>query len=166
MNTLPGTKPALDWTVRHYHSLNQSEIQEIFQIRETVFIVEQQCIYEDVDSLDEKCSHVIGRDNTGILVAYARILPPGLKYSAASFGRVLVVSNQRGRKVGRKLVEICIAECRKNYPASKCRISAQTYLIDFYKSFGFNTRGTPYLEDGILHIDMALSTNLTSEKSG
>ena len=164
MNRLASTEFDLDWKIRDYHTLVRSERQDIFQIREAVFIIEQECDYQDIDSLDEKCSHVIGRDNKGVLVAYARILPPGLKGLNTSFGRVLVIKNHRGRKIGRKLVEICIDECRKKYLNSECHISAQTQFIDFYKSFGFKTKGTAYLEDGISHIDMTLLLNPITNK--
>ena len=153
----------LDWATQTYDSLNSGELQEIFRVREEVFIVEQQCVYQDVDSLDEKCSHITARDNSGKLMAYARILPPGLKDQNASFGRVLVIKEQRNKGIGKKLVQLCIDECQRKYPDAEFRISAQAHLVDFYRDFGFEAVGTPYDDAGISHIDMILQLEQTAD---
>lgn len=151
---------------KSFQELSLRELHDILKLRQDVFIVEQACIYPDLDGLDEESIHVIGVDtDTGGLLAYARILPPGLKYEEVAIGRVLTHPSARGTGLGRTLMIKCLEACRAHYPDHGVKISAQEYLEKFYLSLGFETTSAPYDDDGIMHIDMLLSSSHTTDKS-
>lgn len=151
------------WESKKHSDLEAPEIHEILGVRQAVFIIEQQCIYEDADKLDASATHIIGRsspsnqDASQDLVAYARLLSPGAKHAECSFGRVLVTKQYRRQGFGKKLVEHCINECHKLYPDSDICISAQLHLQKFYEHYGFSAAGKPYDYAGLEHIDMLLT---------
>ena len=122
----------------------------MLKLRNEVFVVEQNCVYQDCDGADLECDHLLGRDSEGRLAAYLRFVPAGLKYFEASIGRVITAPFARGQGAGRAL----IAEALRIHGNSPLRISAQKYLEDFYGSYGFQSVGEAYLEDGIPHIEM------------
>lgn len=124
------------------------------RLRSQIFVVEQTCVFPDMDGLDPRCEHLCGIGAGGELLAYARLLPPRLKYDEASIGRVVVAENARGRQLGRALMQNALAGCRARYPETAIRIGAQQRLEAFYASLGFVTVTEPYLEDGIWHVDM------------
>lgn len=146
----------LNWVLKSFSELTTSELYTLLQLRSEVFVVEQTCIYQDIDNKDLKCHHLMGLDETGKLVAYARIVPPGISFEEASIGRVLTAFAVRKKKYGIELLAKSIEATRKLYPNQNIRIGAQTYLIRFYNSFGFVEQGEPYDEDGIEHIEMLL----------
>lgn len=142
--------------LQSFHELTTTALYAICQAREAVFVVEQACVYQDLDGLDEKCLHLQGFiDNT--LIAYARIIPPDIHPMAKpAIGRVLTLSDYRGGGLARQLMQHAILACHTHYPRQPIYISAQSYLLTFYQSLGFVIQGDSYLEDGIPHIDMVL----------
>ncbi|MFD1432794.1 GNAT family N-acetyltransferase [Lacticaseibacillus yichunensis] len=134
--------------------LTPAELLTIMAARVRVFVVEQNCPYQEVDDKDYRAVHVMLREN-GALVAYGRIVPHD-DAEAISFGRVLVVRSARGRGLGRLLVGTLLSELATRYPARPVKIQAQAYLQAFYGSFGFRAVSDVYLEDGIPHVDMVL----------
>lgn len=131
-------------------------MHEILSLRQSVFIVEQACIYLDADELDKQSWHLLGRGENGKLLAYARLNYPNTRYSDSSFGRVLTTRDIRGTGAGRTIIKACILKSVEEYPSSNIRISAQAYLIKFYEKFGFRPVGSSYDDAGIEHIEMIL----------
>lgn len=145
------------WRWCHFDDLGLHELQNIFRARQQVFVLEQNCAYVDVDGADEHCFHLAAwRRGLREPLAYARVVPPGLKYAEASIGRVITTAAGRGRGLGRELLQRAIANARQAFPGQGVRISAQSYLEPFYGSFGFAIVGERYLEDGIPHTEMLL----------
>lgn len=134
-------------------SLNAFEFYEIIKARESVFVVEQSCAYQETDEHDPHSWHLTVFVN-GDLAAYARVVNPGLKYGQPSIGRVMTLPRFRDLGIGRKLVSEAITFTEQTFPGLGIRIGAQAYLQTFYESFGFEVVGAPYDEDGIPHIDM------------
>lgn len=151
-----------EWKLRRFDELTNTELYEIIALRERVFVVEQDCPYADCDGKDPVALHLAAYSE-GTLVAYCRIFAPGVKFAEASFGRVIVEASHRGQGLGRELTQRALEAIESKYgpkPSGKIpvRISAQSYLVDFYSSFGFKTRGEEYLEDNkIPHFEMLLA---------
>ena len=137
------------WEVKEWAELSTSEVENIFSLRSEVFVVEQDCVYQDIDGKDQKAKHVLGKKNNEI-VAYARIFKPGEYFKEASFGRAVVKKTERGKGVGDELVKNCL----ENITEEEIKISAQSYLKGFYGKHGFKAEGNEYLEDGIPHTAM------------
>lgn len=152
------------WSLSSFESLSASELYALLQLRSDVFVIEQQCIYRDLDDKDKQCHHLLGYTQTGELAAYSRIVPPTVSYHEPSIGRVLTNPTYRGKNLGKELMQKSIEEIRKMFPNQAIRISAQLYLLNFYRSFGFVEVGESYDEDGIEHIEMVLDVSL-SQKS-
>lgn len=147
------THNTMQWQTLRFDQLTTSLLYQILKIRQEVFAVEQNSVYLDVDGRDLDALHILAmRDDE--LMAYCRVLPPGLKYPEASIGRVLTTAPARGSGAGRALMEYALTVCAQHYPDSGVRISAQLYLEEFYSSFGFISCSSPYGEDGIPHIEM------------
>jgi ElaA protein len=144
---------ALVWRLAHFDGLTAQEWHDIVAARESVFIVEQTCAFLDADGADPDCHHLVGKVGEEI-AAYARIVPPGLKFDEASIGRVLTTKNFRRGGYGQALMKQAIADCDSLYPSHGIRIGAQQYLEKFYGSLGFVTVSEPYDEDGIMHVIM------------
>lgn len=144
----------VEWKWKPFSHLSCQEIHQILRARQQVFIVEQRCIYLDADHLDTCAWHLMGSDRQENLVAYLRVVEPGEKYLEPSIGRVLTCLNRRGEGMGRQLMNIGIERTRRQFPKQGIRISAQTYLQQFYCELGFETVGESYSEDGIPHIEM------------
>ena len=138
---------------KKFDQLTNKEVYKILRSRSAVFVVEQNCVYQDIDDADPQAIHqLIWKDDQ--LIAYARILPPGSYFEQLSIGRILTASIIRGQKLGHLLMKEAIAYCKEQYPHQPIKLSAQQYLIEFYRSHGFETIGKGYLEDGIPHIAM------------
>lgn len=146
----------LSWVCKNFEEISGEEMHEILSIRQNVFIVEQKCVYQDADELDRCSWHLLGRSVDGTIVAYGRVNFPGSRYREPSFGRILTSKDVRGLGVGREVVRRCIELCKRQYPELDIRISAQTYLVDFYSDFGFEEVGEPYDDEGVEHIDMVM----------
>ena len=144
----------MTWEWKLFARLTPSELYDALALRQTVFVVEQRCPYLDADGRDRNALHLLGRDESGILVAYLRLLPPGSRFPQASIGRVVVAPTHRGRGLGRQLMVRALEQCGRDYPGEPLALSAQQYLEQFYASLGFVPTGEPYDEDGIPHIDM------------
>lgn len=139
--------------VLSFEELNTQQLYDLLQLRSEVFVVEQDCVYQDIDGKDQKALHVLGYSNNE-LVAYTRIFKPGDYFNEASIGRVIVKDSYRQHKYGYDIMNASIEAVINNYKTSEIRISAQTYLKSFYNNLGFVEVGEEYLEDGIPHINM------------
>ncbi|MDX1572729.1 MAG: GNAT family N-acetyltransferase [Methylophaga sp.] len=147
-------KPEFKWS--RLEALTALELYEIIKVRESVFVVEQNCPYQETDELDPHAWHLSVIVN-GEMAAYARVVDPGIKNNQPSIGRVLTLKKFRGQQIGRQLMIEAIKFAGQKYPGKDIKISAQVYLQNFYVSLGFYAPGEPYDEDGILHIDMIKS---------
>ncbi|WLI88973.1 GNAT family N-acetyltransferase [Massilia sp. R2A-15] len=146
-----------EWQWRTFAELSNYDVYEVMAQRQHVFVLEQQCLWNDFDGLDQDAHHLLGWqviDGKRQLVAYLRCLAPGAKYTEMSLGRVMTSKAGRGSGVGRELVALGIAHAERLYPGHRIKIGAQMYLEKFYASFGFVTISAPYEEDGIMHVDM------------
>ena len=143
----------MNWILKNFDSLTPRELYAILRLRSEVFVVEQNCVFLDMDNVDQQCHHLMGwQDN--VLFAYARLVPPGLSYEEASIGRVVTSPSGRGNGIGKALIEKSIQEVFNLYGKGSIKIGAQLYLKNFYTSFGFEQVGDIYDEDGIDHIKM------------
>ena len=139
-----------------FDQLTSNELHDMYALRSEVFVVEQDCVYQDIDGNDPKSIHVLGSIE-GDLVAYARILDQGLSYADySSIGRIVVSPVHRAQKLGHALVDFAIKTTQKEYANSRIKISAQAHLEKFYQTHQFKATGEAYLEDGIPHIGMLL----------
>jgi ElaA protein len=146
---------SLDWQSYSFDQLDAGRLYTILQLRQKVFIVEQACVYNDLDGLDQDSMHLCAWHGERLL-AYMRCLPPGLDYRESAMGRIVVSPDARGLKLGRELVRRGIQLNQSSWPGSGIRIGAQAYLEDFYRELGFVTDSDVYDEDGIPHIKMVL----------
>jgi len=147
----------IDWQWLAFEDIPRKDWYEVLRQRQQVFILEQTCLYPDIDGYDPACHHLMGWreiDGQRQLAAYLRCLPPGLKYEEMSLGRVLTTEAARGSGAGRALLAEGIRRAEALHPGHGFRIGAQQYLEAFYSSFGFRTVTAPYDEDGIMHVDM------------
>ncbi|MFC7446113.1 N-acetyltransferase ElaA [Mesoflavibacter sp. HG96] len=143
----------LNITVKSFNQLTINELYEVLQLRSEVFVVEQDCVYQDIDGKDQNALHVLGiKDNK--IVAYTRLFKPGDYFNLASIGRVVVKENQRMHKYGYDIMEASIKAIKTNYNTTDIKISAQCYLKRFYNNLNFFEVGEQYLEDDIPHIAM------------
>lgn len=145
----------LAWRCARFEDLDAAEMHDILQARAAVFVVEQKCVFLDVDGADPQCWHLAGRAGEGgALLAYCRLAPPGVKYAEPSIGRVLTTGAARGIGAGRVLMLEALARAGALWPGHAIRIGAQQHLGGFYGGFGFAQSSEPYDEDGIMHIEM------------
>lgn len=139
--------------IKRFNELSAEEVYQILRLRAEVFIVEQNCVYQDIDNKDQKALHLIGVYDEKI-VAYSRLFKPNDYFEQASIGRVVIDKEYRDRKWGHVLMQTAIEAIQKYFGETKITISAQEYLQKFYESNGFVKRDESYLEDGIPHIEM------------
>ena len=138
--------------IKKWDDLSKEEVEKIFSLRSEVFIVEQECPYQDVDGRDAEADHLLLYENN-ILFGYTRIFPKNTYFKEASFGRAVVKKKDRGEGYGHLIVDKALEHLKTN-KQSPIKISAQSYLKDFYSSHGFIAKGEEYLEDGIPHTAM------------
>ncbi|WP_376697067.1 GNAT family N-acetyltransferase [Wenzhouxiangella sp. EGI_FJ10305] len=143
----------LSWRVERFDELSLDRLYAILAARVAVFVVEQDCPYQDLDGLDG-CGLHIGAWSGETVLAYARLLPPGKRFAEPSIGRVLTTQAARGTGLGRELMRRSIEAAGQCFPDKPLRISAQQYLERFYGELGFETVSEPYPEDGIAHVEM------------
>ena len=141
------------WSWQRFADLGVDNLYDALALRCRVFVLEQGP-YLDPDGIDRGAWHLLGRGAGGDLIAYLRLVDPGLKYAEPSIGRVVTGAEHRGRGLGRRLVAEGIAGCKRFWPGRAIRISAQAHLESFYAGFGFAAVGEPYLEDAIPHLEM------------
>ena len=139
--------------VKTFRELTTEELYDLLQLRSEVFVVEQDCVYQDIDGKDQKAIHVLGFYNKQ-LVAYTRCFKPGIYFDEAAIGRIVVDKRFRDKGLGHEVVKASIRVIQERYKTALIKLSAQTYLVDFYNSHGFEATGEEYLEDGIPHIAM------------
>lgn len=139
--------------VNTFQKLTTQELYDVLQLRSEVFVVEQDCVYQDIDGKDNKALHVIGYKNDKV-VAYARIFKPGDYFEDASIGRVVVKGTERQHQYGYDIMKASIEAIKNHFNVSTIKISAQTYLKRFYNNLEFFEVGEEYLEDDIPHIAM------------
>ncbi len=147
-----------------FQQLSTAQLYALLKLRCEVFVVEQECIYQDIDGLDEVAMHLLVADVSAQLLAYARILPPSTAFQEAAIGRIVTHRSWRGKGYGRWLISQSVESARQLYPEKGIRIGAQAHLQDFYQDCGFETVGEPYDEDGILHVEMLWSGTPQTEQ--
>lgn len=143
----------LNIQIKTFDALDAVLLYKILQLRSEVFVVEQDCVYQDLDGKDQKALHIIGL-LANKLVAYTRCFAPGDYFEQASIGRVVVQANYRKDGYGHQIMQASLVAIAAHYQTGTVKLSAQTYLVDFYKTHGFDPVGETYLEDGIPHIAM------------
>jgi ElaA protein len=131
--------------------LDAPTLYDVLALRSAVFVVEQECAYQDPDGRDllEGTRHLIGRQ--GVVAAYARMLAPDTDLPVPRIGRVIVTRPARGQHLGRRLIERALSSCEEHWSGKPIELGGQAHLVDFYRSFGFVPIGAPYVEDGIPH---------------
>jgi ElaA protein len=144
----------IHWKCIPFSELNVKELYDILSLRQDIFIIEQACIYQDIDGIDHDSHHVLAMSEDR-LIAYARIIPQK-DHDIVKLGRILVLSDHRGISLGKDLVHYAIQEASALFSPRQLHISAQSYLKQFYESLGFRPISTIYDLDGISHLDMAL----------
>jgi len=145
----------LQWKCNQFQQLDNHQLYELMKLRVNIFVVEQKCSYPELDDKDRNIEtrHLMAyRDSS--LIAYARLLPPGLSYPDVSIGRFAVESSVRNQGIGSLLMKKSLEEIAKLWPDQAIRISAQEHLVRFYEKFGFIKVSDSYLEDGIPHVEM------------
>ena len=143
----------IDWKFTAFDVLTLPELYAVLQLRSEVFVVEQACVFQDMDGADTAAMHLLGTSG-GQLVAYARCFAAGVKFKEASIGRLITRSDLRGSGAGHVLVRRAIASVTQQWGPQAIRIGAQARLEKFYRQHGFEPTGAPYIEDGIAHIEM------------
>ncbi len=153
----------IEWQWAEFGELTTGELYQVLKLRQHVFIVEQNCIYEDIDDLDEAAWHLIGWrieiSGARTIAAYLRVLGPGVKYKESSIGRVIVSQAARGVGLGKVLMAQAISIMNEKLSNTPVKLSAQYHLEGFYRDYGFETVSDPYDEDGILHVEMLKRTD-------
>ena len=144
---------SIEWSLSPLDSLGPTDVFAMFRLRQDVFVIEQACLYADIDDIDLQAQHLFGRRDNA-LVAYLRIIPELGKYPGPAIGRVLTAGSARGGGLGRTLMQEGIRRTAAMYPGKSIYLAAQTHLQDFYSSLGFEAYGDAYVEDGIPHIEM------------
>jgi ElaA protein len=143
----------ISWKIKTWEQLKTKELYSILKLRSKVFVVEQNCVYQDIDDKDKLAIHVFGCVE-GKIIAYSRLFNKKEYFKETSFGRAVVELTNRGKGIGDMLVEKSLLTIKEKYKEKKVKISAQAHLVNFYKKHGFKTTGKEYLEDGIPHIAM------------
>ena len=143
----------MECVIKKFDELTTKELYDLLQIRFRVFVLEQKSLYDEVDGRDLNCYHLLGYNN-GELVAYLRILPRGLSFNEVSIGRVAVREDSRGYGFGRVIVSKAMDYISNEMKENEVRIEAQSYLKEFYESFGFKQTSEPFLDEGVEHIEM------------
>jgi len=141
------------WKCKHFKDLSAYELYDILRLRNEVFVVEQNCVFQDADNKDQHCYHLCGWKNDQ-LIAYVRLVPPGISYDEPSIGRVVTSPSERRTGAGRLLMQKAIEECFKIFGKQNIKIGAQLYLKEFYESLRFRQVSGVYLEDNIPHVEM------------
>ena len=156
----------MTFVLRAFNELHPAELYALLRLRSEVFVVEQHCVYQDLDGKDEQCLHLLAYDEQDRLSAYTRLVPRGVSYADhASIGRVVTAPHARGRGYGRPLMQESLRALFAAYGEQPVKISAQAHLQDYYSSVGFVGVGDVYDEDGIPHRAMVLSYSLSNSKT-
>lgn len=143
----------IDWHFAPFAGLTARQVHDLYRLRVEVFVVEQNCVFQDIDGADPDCWHLLGYSGEDLL-AYCRLVPPGVKFAEPSIGRVITAPSVRRTGLGRVLMREAMTRARELWPGQAIRIGAQSRLEKFYNEFGFAKASEPYDEDGIMHIEM------------
>mgnify|MGYP002776401362 CR=1 FL=1 len=146
--------PDVHWRCLPFTALSVAELYAVLQLRSAVFVVEQACVFQDMDGLDPTCHHLLGQAADGTLLAYARLVPAGVAFAEASVGRVITAPAARGTALGHRLMAQACTQLAQLWGAQPIRIGAQAHLQAFYGQHGFVAEGAGYIEDGIPHVEM------------
>ena len=146
---------SISWKTKTFDELSTQELYQILRLRSEVFVVEQNCVYQDIDSKDQKAMHLFGIVE-GEIIAYSRLFKPGDYFEFSSIGRVVVAEKHRDKNFGHELIDQSILEINRRFNVQNITISAQLYLKKFYESHGFVATSEMYLEDDIPHIEMKI----------
>lgn len=162
MTEATATTAAVHWKLATFDSLTVPELYALLRLRTEVFVVEQHCVFQDMDGADDQAVHLLGTQRTtgqegDPLVAYARLFPAGVKFAEASIGRVVTSSAVRGQGLGHTLIDRALSSVHTLWGPQPVRIGAQTRLQAYYSQHGFVDMGLPYVEDGIDHLEMLWS---------
>ena len=144
------------WKTKTFDELSTQELYQILRLRSEVFVVEQNCVYQDIDNKDQKALHLFG-EFEGEIIAHSRLFKPGDYFEFSSIGRVVVAEKYRDKNFGHELIDQSILEIKKHFKEDNITISAQLYLKKFYEFHGFITTSEEYLEDDIPHIEMKIT---------
>ena len=144
----------IQWRFKSYQELSKIELHDVLILRQQVFVVEQNCPYQDADEKDKDSFHLLGFDESQQLIAYLRLVKEGISYDEISFGRIATHLSVRGKGIGKDLMVEGIRQATNLYGKSPIRISAQSQLVPFYEAFNFKSTGKEYLEDDIPHTEM------------
>lgn len=147
----------LNWQFKHYNDLSLNEFHDILALRIKVFVVEQNCPYQELDGKDKKSYHLICRNGNGDIVGTMRILPQGVSFNDIGFGRIVLDETERGEKEGHQMVEEALAFCKAEFGEVPIYLSGQKHLEAFYNKHNFKSTGKEYLEDGIPHVEMCFN---------
>jgi ElaA protein len=145
----------ISWKTKTFEELSTQELYQILRLRSEVFVVEQNCVYQDIDNKDQKALHLFGVVE-GEIIAYSRLFKPGDYFEFSSIGRVVVAKKNRDKNFGHELIDQSILEINRRFNVQNITISAQLYLKKFYESHGFFATSEMYLEDDIPHIEMKI----------
>ncbi|EIT70402.1 MULTISPECIES: GNAT family N-acetyltransferase [Hydrocarboniphaga] len=151
-----------DYCWHHWRDLKPDTLYAFLKLRSDIFVVEQNCVFSDMDGIDPLCEHLCASAADGRLLAYLRLVPPGVArphslspaQAGPAIGRVVVEASQRGTGLGRRLMQQALVHCDRRYAGQAVFLSGQQHLEAFYASLGFTRCSDPYLEDGIAHVDM------------
>lgn len=143
----------MHWRCLPFDALHARTLYALLRLRTAVFVVEQHCVFQDMDGIDPHCLHVLGEQG-GVLQACARLVPPGRAFAEASIGRVVTEPTARGGGLGHALMHEAVRQLTALWGAQPIRIGAQAHLQPFYRQHGFEPEGDTYIEDGIPHIEM------------
>ena len=144
----------ITWNWHAWSALTPDTLYGLLKLRSDIFVVEQNCVFSDMDGLDPQCEHLCASDAAGVVLACLRLVPPGVKHELPVIGRLVVAARARKRGLARAGMQLALQHCALRYPGRAVFLSGQQYLEDFYASLGFVTCSAPYLEDGIWHVDM------------
>jgi ElaA protein len=147
---------SISWKTKTFDELSTQELYQILRLRSEVFVVEQNCVYQDIDNKDQKALHLFGILE-GEIIAYSRLFKPGDYFEFSSIGRVVVAEKKRDKNFGHALIDQSILEIKNRFKVENITISAQLYLKKFYESHGFKATSEMYLEDDIPHIEMKIT---------
>ncbi len=162
MNSIPG----ISWHWYSFHELSNSQLYSLLKLRQDVFIIEQECLYPDMDDLDQHCMHLLGYEGEQ-LIACLRLIPEEFSNSGnTSLGRIITISHKRGMGLGSLLMNETMAYLVEHFSGKKIQLSAQHHLQSYYYKYGFERFGEPYDEDGILHIAMLFDPSRLDPSQG
>ena len=143
----------INWNIKPFDALSLTELHDMLRLREDVFVVEQKCIYNEIDGQDPIAIHILGHNDKAELVACSRILPAGSD-GFPHVGRIVVRTNERGLGFASEMMNIALRALRGNFGTDRSALAAQTYLESFYERFGYVRKSEDYMWDGIMHVNM------------